>query len=174
VKLAGSGLDVSLYVTNPSSALDMPEELSAIMDLARKPVRRIAEERRAEAAARREKVFTLILDALSCVMFADGKASKSERKTIWQLMQRIRAPWDESEVDQRLRDFRNRAVRDGLDTIAEDVCSRMSLIQVPRQQEALRKCLEHVVSADEEIAPKETAMKQRFFNALKNGAAATS
>ena len=69
LNLDGAGLDVSLFVSNQQSALNAPGKLAEIRNLGRKPVHRIAEERHAEAAARRklrqEAVFSLILDALS-------------------------------------------------------------------------------------------------------------
>jgi len=92
-------------------------------------------------------------------MFADGQASKAERAKIQQLMQRIRVPLDETEVDGRMRDFRNRATSEGLKTIVQDVCSRVSTIREPCQKEALHKCLDHVMSADAEIHVKETAIR---------------
>ncbi|MCA9018767.1 MAG: TerB family tellurite resistance protein [Planctomycetaceae bacterium] len=171
LKFRGAGLDLSLFVTNQKSAFDVPDELAEIRDLARKPVCRIAEQRRSEAAARRKarqvEVFAVVLDALSCIMFADGQASKLERAKIQQLMQRIRAPWDEEEVDSRMRDFRNRAASEGLKSIVDDVCRRASAIKDPRQKTALCRCVDQVMSADGEIHAKETAIRNQIVEAIE-------
>ncbi len=78
----GAGLNLTLFVSDQKRAFQAPRELTAIQDLARRPVRKLAEQRRAEAAVRREvkkeAVFAVVLDALSCVMYADGQASNQE------------------------------------------------------------------------------------------------
>ena len=92
----GGGLNLTLFVSDQKRAFQAPRELTAIQDLAKRPVRKVAEQRRAEAAVRREvkkeAVFAFVLDALSCVMYADGEASNRERTRIHQLMQRIAPP----------------------------------------------------------------------------------
>ena len=169
--LRGAGLDVSLFVTNQQSAFHVPNQLAEIKELASKPVRKISEQRRAEAAARRkarqDELFTIVLDALGCVMFADGEASKVERATAIKLMQRIRAPWTSEEVHDRLKDLRNRVVGDGLDTVVENVCARASSIEDDRKRKALKSCLDHVAKADGAVDAKETSVRDRIVAATE-------
>jgi len=171
VKLVGSGLNISLFLSRQESAFAVPGGLAEIQELANKPVQKVAEQRKAAAAARRaaqqEEMFTVVLDALSCVMFADGKASGAERMKIQQLMKRMRVPWDETEVDNRMRSFRNRAASEGLSNVVRDVCERTVLLQDLRQQEALHKCLEHVIKADGVTHEKEIAIRDQIVAAME-------
>jgi hypothetical protein len=172
LRLAGAGLDISLFLSNQESALAVPSELAEIQELASKPVRKVAEERQAAAAARRkerqEEVFCVVLDALNCIMFADGHSSDVERRKIQQLMQRMRAPWDEREVESRMRSFRNRAATEGLATIVDDVCVRVSAIRNRRQKEVICRCLEFVMAADGETHAEEMRIGKRIAKAIED------
>jgi hypothetical protein len=66
-----------------------------------------------------------------------------------------------------MRDFRNRAANDGLTSVVQDVCSRATTIQYPRQKTALYKCLDQVISADGEIHAKETEVKNQIIKAIE-------
>lgn len=177
VNLRGAGLDVSLYVTNQGNAYGVPSQMSEIRELASKPVQRISKQRRAQAAARRkaelEEVFSVVLDAMCCAMFADGQASTAERQLIQRLMQKIRSPWDESEIDLRMRNFRNRAASSGLDDCVRDVCSRASKITASQKQAALLKCLDHVIAADGKADVRETAIRNQIADAMVSNKVST-
>lgn len=167
---SGQGLNLTLFVSDQTRAFQTPSELTAIQDLARKPVRKVAEQRRAEAEARREvqkeAVFTVVLDALNCVMYADGHASKQELARIHQLMQKMRAPWDMKQIDSRIQDFQTRLKTEGFESILENVCDRTSTIKEPRQRAAVARCLDHVMKADGEIHKQEIKVRDRILAAL--------
>jgi uncharacterized tellurite resistance protein B-like protein len=171
VRLSGAGLEVSLFVTNQGSAFGVPGQLSEIKELASMPIQKIGDQRRAEAAARRkaelEEVFSVVLDGMCCVMFADGQASASERELVQRLMQKIRAPWEQTEVEARMRAFRNQAASHGLQGCVQDVCSRASKITDLQKQSALLKCLDHVIAADGKTDPKESQIRNQIAKAIE-------
>ena len=161
-------------MSDQKRAFQAPRELTAIQDLARRPVRKVAEQRRAEAAARREvqkeAVLTVVLDALNCVMYADGQASKQELARIHQLMQRLRAPWSEEQIDSKILEFQTRLKADGFEAILEDVCNRTSAIKESRQKDAVARCLDHVMKADGEIRKEERQVRDRILAVLSSEA----
>ncbi|MBM81238.1 MAG: hypothetical protein CMJ78_11690 [Planctomycetaceae bacterium] len=170
--LSGAGLTICLFVSNQKSAAFVPGQVSDIQDLARKPVVKVAEQRHLEAAARREarrqEVCSIVLDALCCMMFADGQASKSERKKVHELMVRIKAPWSSDETELKMRSYCSRAKEVGFISVVDDVCSRVSTINSLRQQEALVSCLERVMKADGEVTDDELRIKSRISKAIES------
>ena len=155
VKLMGAGLNLPLFVSNQTNAMVVPNGFSQIRNLASLPPVKLAEQRRAEASERRkvrqQELFSIVLDALCCVMFADGTASASERKKVQELMRRIRAPWDEAEVDSRVRQFCERGKSVGFGAMVDEICSRVATIKSPKQKDALITCLKHVTEADGQV-----------------------
>ncbi|MEX0717016.1 MAG: hypothetical protein WD066_10525 [Planctomycetaceae bacterium] len=168
LEISGSGLDICLFVTNQQAAFGSPEGFNAIQDLARKPIRQVSDERRSQASLRRrEEVFCVLLDALNCVAFSDGRASAVEQAKLRELMKRLGSPWEDAEVDRRSREFGDRARSQGLKTVLGEVCSRLSLIREGRQREILVKCLDQLIAADGSIHRNEAAIKQRIVKALQ-------
>lgn len=49
-----------------------------------------------------DRVFSVLLDVLCCLMVADGRASSSEKKRIHELMTTVRSPWGDSELHDRI------------------------------------------------------------------------
>ncbi|MBI1309894.1 hypothetical protein GC176_01200 [bacterium] len=172
LNLSGSGLNLLLFVSNQKSASGVPGQVAGIQELARMPVVKVAEQRHAEAEkrrkARQEEVYSVVLDALCCVMFADGQASKSERAKFQELMARIRSPWDETETDSRMRRFCEQAKGTGLQQMVENVCSRVSTIRSPRQKEILISCMGRVMKADGVVSQDETQIRNRIAAALES------
>ncbi len=170
VKLAGSGIDLALYASNQGVSDTVPDGFSSMQSLAKKPVRKVAEERRAQAIARKKKRaeqrFQTVLNALCCMMYADRKSSAEEREKIVSLMQRIKSPWNESEIDQRMREFVISAKENGLEAMLTETCQQLGEIKDPRQQDAIMKCLDKVASADGIIEDKEREIRERFHSIL--------
>lgn len=173
LKLVGSGLNLLLFVSNQNSAAGVPAQVSGIQELARMPVVKVAEQRHIEAAkrrkARQEEVYSVVLDALCCVMFADGEASKSEREKIQELMVRIKSPWDGDETDSRMREYCSRAKETGFTNMVHEVCSRVSTIKSPRQKTILISCLGRVMRADGEVTQDERRIADRITEAITGG-----
>ncbi|QDT44550.1 Tellurite resistance protein TerB [Gimesia alba] len=171
LKLEGSGIDLSLYASNQITSDNVPVSFSSMQQLAQKPVRKIAEERRAQAIERRKKraeqKFQTILNTLCCMMLADRNASVEERQKITDLMKRIKAPWDDSEIDQRMREFVIRARNSSYDQVLNETCEELQKITDPRQQDAIKKCLDKVANADGKIDKQEREVRNRFHSILK-------
>ncbi len=172
LKLKGSGLDISLYVTDQKSVFEAPDRFSSITELARKPVLKIAEQRRLEAVTRRkakqEKIYSIVLDAMICVMFADGEASEAEQAKIHMLMQKIRSPWSENEINSQIQSFHRRVKSKGIDAIVSSICSQVSMIEGEKQQLAFKKCLSQVMAADGRVHPKSANVRHAFVSAIQS------
>ena len=170
LKLEGSGIDLALYASNQSVSDLVPDSFSDMQQLAQKPVQKVAEARRAQAIARRknrsEQKFQTILNALCCMMYADRKSSLEERQKIIKIMMRIKSPWNEAEIDERMRKFVLNAKSNGYDSILDETCKELEAISDPRQQEAIKKCLDNIASADGKIEKQERELRNRFHSIL--------
>ncbi len=170
LKLEGAGIDLSLYASNQSVSDNVPDSFSNMQQLAQKPTRKIAEERRSEAVAKRKKRseqrFHIILNALCCMMLADRKASIEERQKITDIMIRIKSQWDETRIDQLMREFMIRAKNDSYEAVLNETCVELQQITDPRQQEAIKKCLDRVATADGKIEKQEREIRERFHSIL--------
>ena len=172
LKLEGSGIDMALYASNHNSSDSVPKGFSDMQQLAQKPVRKIAEERRSLAVAKRrkksEQKYQIVLNALCCMMLADRSSSLEERQKITAIMQRFKAPWNEEEIDQRMREFVMRTKNSSYNSVLDETCQELNNITEPKQKDAIKKCLDKVASADGIIDQKEKEIRDRFHSTLNS------
>lgn len=108
-----------------------------------------------------ERLFRVMLEILCCLMVADGRASSSEKKRIHELMTKLRSPWNDSEVGERIADFIERVQKEGyrktLAVALEDVKDFKKI----GKQDVLLRCLDEVAQADEKVGDRELQLYQR-------------
>jgi uncharacterized tellurite resistance protein B-like protein len=115
-----------------------------------------------------EHRFQAVLDAMCCVMVADNIISKSERVKLREMMSLIKSPWDDNEIDHRVRDFINRAKSEGFNNVLNQTCQNLDVVKDSRQQQALLRCLDSVIKADGVIADQERKVRKRIRVALQS------
>jgi len=108
----------------------------------------------------------VLLDVICCVMCADRKITKSERKVAHIILAKMRAPWDKNEVDRRIDAFIRRAKREGLNLITQETCQRMTIIKTQDEEQLFLKCIDYMTRADGIIHPKEVELCQTFRSIL--------
>jgi len=111
--------------------------------------------------------FQVILDTLCLVMTADGRASRSERKRIQELMERMQAPWSSDDINSKIDEFLI-----GLDSAKfkkslNAVCQKVPNLLKPHDCEVLLKCIGSVAAADGKVHDLEVKVKDRIVSALK-------
>lgn len=170
LRLAGSGIDLSIYASNRAASDAVPKQFDAMLEIARKPVRKLAEERRAEAVRKRkqrmEGTFQTVLEAMCCMMLADRKIVQQEIKTVVELMNRIKSPWENSEVNKRIKIVIERAKTNGFENLLRETCSKLGDIESAKQREAIIKCLDQVANSDGKLEKSEMKIKDRLVSVL--------
>lgn len=104
----------------------------------------------------------VLLDVLCCMMAADGRVTVSERTCVVGILSRLRSPWSDSEVQDRIGAFiariQHRGYRAALDRVLEEV----GLFKQLGIQGLLIECLDEVAAADDEVSERELRLCQRI------------
>jgi tellurite resistance protein len=110
----------------------------------------------------------VMLEALCCLMAADGKATKAERDAIVNVLRRAGVLMSSQEIEQAIADFVSRVKSDGLqqvfDRCLEDVgryCTD------PASRTDLRRALHLVAKSDGAAHRREQAVIARFLSACE-------
>ncbi|MCA9022674.1 MAG: hypothetical protein KDA74_21140, partial [Planctomycetaceae bacterium] len=69
---------------------------------------------------------------------------------------------DETEIEERMREFVTNAKSNGYDLVLKETCDELASITDPRQQEVIKKCLDRIASADGKIEKQERDLRNRF------------
>lgn len=109
-----------------------------------------------------ERLFHALLEILCCVMVADGHASKSEKERILELMTKVRSPWTNSEVNERMQAFIDRVRRDGYRRTLAGALKEVEIFKQINKQDILLRCLNAVAEADENLTDREIQLCQRI------------
>ncbi len=144
--LAGSGLDMRLYASSQPAGTSAAQGFEAMQHLASKPVVKVAEKRRQEAVQHRktENIFIVLLNALCCVMAADGRLSSSEKKRMLEIMNQVKAPLDREKVNEHLAQFVERVKREGFTTVVNATCDELQVFRQNGKTKTLFSCLNSV------------------------------
>jgi uncharacterized tellurite resistance protein B-like protein len=114
------------------------------------------------------RIFAVLLDVLCCLMVADGRASNDEKKRIHEVMTRIRSPWNDTELDNRITAFIERLRRDGYRRTLSATLKDVKVFKHIGKPDALLKCLDAVASADEKLTDGERQFCQRVKMVLED------
>ena len=115
-----------------------------------------------------DRFCALLMDALCCVMLADGKADDSERKRIVALMRRARAPWDEDRIVSRITSFIAQSREEGgFSALVASTVEKLGTVQDDVRKKALLNCLSAVARADGVVDDSERKILEQFHHALQ-------
>lgn len=109
-----------------------------------------------------DRLFCVLLEVICCLMVADGHASKSEKSRIMELMAKVRSPWTNSEVNERMQSIIDRVRRDGYRQTLGVTLKDVEVFKQIGKQEVLLRCLSAVAEADENLTDREIQLCQRI------------
>jgi len=159
LQLSGPGLDMQFYTSLQGASASAPQGFSGMMQLAKKPVVAVAETRRQQAVG---DVCSTLLDAMCCIMVADGKIEKAEKQVIQKVMANAKAPWDEEEINVRIGAFAKRVTEQSFATVLPQVCQELTEIKRLGKGRVFLKCLIAVAKADGVVERAEAEVFERF------------
>ena len=116
----------------------------------------------------RVNIFSVLLDAICCVMCADERLSRREQKTVHAILKKVKCPWTTEDVHRQMTGFLQRVEKEGLDTVTEQTCERLSEFKRRGKEYVLLKCIGYMVNADGVVDEKEIAVCDKFKSALAN------
>jgi tellurite resistance protein len=163
--MSGSGLDVNLYASQQHAGTSASRGFDAIQRIARKPVVPVAEARRLMAARKPNEcpdIFTVLLNAMCCIMASDGRVSSSEKVTIKKIMTQVKSPFPPERVDQRVAEFCQRVKQQGFADVVESACEDAKIFKEKGKTDILLSCIETVAKADGVIQDSERQLVERF------------
>lgn len=110
-----------------------------------------------------------LLEALCCVLAADGKVSKSERKVIFEILTKIKAPITEEQFEASLAGFVARVKSGGMSSVQEASIDRLKASSGdPADRRVYLQALLMVAKADGEVDQREEKLISRYRNALES------
>lgn len=107
------------------------------------------------------------MDAICCVMCADKKVTTRERKAIHKILEKIKAPWREDQIDGRINDFIQRVKENGLKSLIEQTSKKLPEFKRRGKENVLLRCIDYMARADGYIDKNELKLCQRFGAAVK-------
>ncbi len=110
----------------------------------------------------RTDVFEALLDVLGCIMVADGRASRNEKKRISQVLRSLRAPWSDDEIESRISAFIAKVQSEGHRRTLAAALSSVDVFRQRGQQDLLLTCLDSLAKADESADERETQLINRI------------
>ena len=114
----------------------------------------------------RVNIFSILLDAICCVMCADGKMSRREQKTVHAILKKVKCPWTAEDVGKQMTNFLQRVEIKGLGTVTEQTCEKLSEFKRRGKEYVLLKCIDYMVKADGIVDEKEIEICGKFKSAL--------
>jgi uncharacterized tellurite resistance protein B-like protein len=110
--------------------------------------------------------FDAAFDALCCVMFADGSCSPEERAAIVRILTRVKAPWTEEEIVERMRRRWMDAKHRGIEAVFAETRHSLAGLRTERQQAVLRRCMQEVAKADGRVGQREQSAYRELLDSL--------
>jgi len=107
-------------------------------------------------------IFTVLLDAMCCIMVADGETSDSEKGMIQKIIRRVHAPLTLNQVEDHIATFSKRVQSDGLSAVVDAVCRDALIFKEKHREKVLLACLEAVMKADRKLEETEQKIIDRF------------
>lgn len=115
-----------------------------------------------QASGDDDDLHTALLEILGCMMVADGRASRSEKERIRDILTERQAPWSAEEMDQRIQLFIHRVKKNGYRQTVANAMGKIELFQRRNQSEILIESLDAVAAADGMVTEREHEFGDRL------------
>lgn len=99
-------------------------------------------------SADRQSTYETLLEALCCVMVADGRASLAERDAIVDILSKVGAPLSPTEIDASIADFVSRVQESGLRDVFQRCVEDVGLCATQPTANIFRRALKLLAHAD--------------------------
>jgi uncharacterized tellurite resistance protein B-like protein len=109
----------------------------------------------------------VLMDAICCVMVADGKISSKERSAVYKIMEKTKSAWGRDEIDEKVSEFVGRVKESGFKKVFEDVCVKLPEFKKKQKEALLLQCIDYMMRVDGELHPREKQICQRFKAVLE-------
>ncbi len=113
-----------------------------------------------------KNIYEILMDAICCVMCADGNATPKEQEAIHIILGKTKASWTKEDIDKRIDGFLERIKMDGMDKIVQATCENLPEFKSKKRREVLTFCLEFIARADGIVDEKEKQLIEKFKSAL--------
>ncbi len=138
--------------------------------MAKRRAKRLREARRSEGNRRqstnRPEVWRVLLEALCCVMVADGRASRAERDAIVEILDKTRSRATPAEIDESIADFVSRVKDVGLREVLDRCSEGVELCCTKRgNRKVFKRAFQIVAEADDNLHEKEKYVINRLMAA---------
>jgi hypothetical protein len=113
-----------------------------------------------------DDICDVLLNVLCCVMASDGRASRSERNCINDLMKKVQAPWDDDDVERRIDDFVRRVQDCGYRNVLQETLASIDVFKRIGREKVLIRCIDEVARAAQAVEGREQALCQQIKQML--------
>ncbi|MFC1758596.1 TerB family tellurite resistance protein [Planctomycetota bacterium] len=173
--LSGAGLDMRLYASHKNAGTAAASGFDAIRKLAAQPVVQVAASRHnspstelpVAAPERKPDVFGILLNAMCCVMAADGKVTSVEKQHAARIMKKVKSPLSEADVAERIGEFIRSTKRNGFNGIVQSTREDVRVFQKTGKSRLVISCLESMAKADGDVADAERRVIEYFKSVLE-------
>ena len=107
-----------------------------------------------------------LLRILCCMMVADGRASRSERVRIHEIMDKAKAPWTGDVVNQNIDVFIHDISVNGYRKVLAESLSKVPMFKQIGRTTELLQCIEAIASTDVQFDDRERALCDRIKGLL--------
>ena len=107
-----------------------------------------------------------LFQSLCCIMVADGRASRTERVKIMDVMRKMKSGWSESQCDTQIDLFIERVKNSGYSKVLSEALECLKLFRDTGHEATVLKCLEVVALADGKIDQLERDLVTRIATLL--------
>ena len=134
-----------------------------------KPPREKTKQIQKPVGGKSKDIYEILMDAICCVMCADGNTTPKEREAIRIILGKTKAPWTKEDIDKRIGLFLERAKVEGMDKIVETTCKNLPEFKRRKKQEVLTVCLDFIARADGMTDENEKKLIEKFKSAIGTG-----
>jgi hypothetical protein len=115
-----------------------------------------------------DELFEALFLILCCVMAADGRASKAEKASIGELMRRAGAPWELTEVADRIARFIESVPHYGYKSLVAEALARVPMFTAVGRQDILVRSINTLVNVDGTVGPSERDLVSKIELTLQS------
>jgi uncharacterized tellurite resistance protein B-like protein len=109
-----------------------------------------------------DRLYSVLIDILCCVMAVDGRASSAEKKRIHDIMAQMPGPWTDAVIDRHIGDFINEIRATGYRKALIRSLRDLQIFKDLGKQSFLIRCLDLVARADGQATERELELCQRI------------
>lgn len=107
-----------------------------------------------------------LFQSLCCIMVADGRASRTERVKIMDVMRKMKSGWTESQCDTQIDLFIENVKTIGYSKVLNEALDGLTLFRSTGHEATVLKCIEVVALADGKIDQREHDLVARIAKLL--------